>query len=83
MSYYINRNKHGQNIGHNSLAPQNIKVEGVTVTHDGTMSRKTFDIANERGLVSHSVGTVKHCTSPEAAQELADLLAANPNYPRH
>lgn len=82
---YVNYNRHGQNIGHNSIVPCNVAVDGHVVTYQGDMSQKTADLANEQNLISHTVageyGTL-HCVSPDAAQRVADLLAANPNYPR-
>lgn len=82
---YVNYNRHGQNIGHNSIAPHDITVTGPIVTFSGNMSRKTADMANKQNLVSHTVigdyGTL-YCTSAEAAQRMATLLAENPNYER-
>lgn len=82
---YVNYNRYGQNIGHNSIVPHGIAVNGSIVTYHGNMSRKTADLANEQNLISRTVtgeyGTL-HCVSPYAAQRVADLLAANQNYPR-
>lgn len=82
---YVNYNKHGQNVGHNSLVPSKVKVDGEKVTYAGDMSKKTSDIANAKNLISHTItgqyGTA-YCTSPEAAEELSKLLNENPNYQR-
>lgn len=82
--YYVNYNSLGQNIGHNSLIPHNIVINGSRVTWDGAMSKKTLDIANQKNLISHHVtgesGVV--CRTPVAAKRLAELLAENPNYAR-
>ena len=82
---YVNYNRHGQNIGHNSVAPHNVVINGHVVTFQGDMNQKTVDLANEQNLISHTVtgeyGTL-YCTSPEAAQQVADMLVSNPNYQR-
>lgn len=84
--YYVNYNKHGQNIGHNSLVPRNIQVDGSTVSFEGTMSEKTSDTIIAESLVSHHV-TGKtplklYCQDEDAARRVAKLLRENPNYSR-
>lgn len=85
MRTYVNYNRHGQNVGHNSIMPHDIAVNGSAVTYKGTLSKKAFDTMNDRNLVSHTTtgehGTL-YCTSESAAEEVADILRSNPNYSR-
>lgn len=83
---YVNYNRHGQNIGHNSDVPHEITINGNKVMYKGTISQKAFDMMNERNLVSHTVTgeyDTLYCTSADAAQQVAALLAQNPNYARN
>lgn len=81
---YVNYNRHGQNIGHNSIMPYNIQQDGCNVTFSGQMSQKTFDIINSKGLISHSVvgSDIRVCPSRNHAEQLVELLEENPNYKR-
>lgn len=82
METYVNYNRHGQNVGHNSIKPYNINVDGVEVSFDGQMSKKVFDTINQKNLVSHSIGTTLYANTEADAQEVATLLEQNPNYSR-
>ncbi len=82
METYVNYNKHGQNVGHNSVKPHNINVDGVEVSFDGQMSKKVFDTINQKNLVSHSIGTTLYANTEADAMEVATLLEQNPNYSR-
>lgn len=82
METYVNYNKHGQNVGHNSIKPHNIAVSGTMITFDGQMSKRTFDTINAKNLVSHSVDTTLYANSEDDAKEVANLLEQNPNYSR-
>lgn len=68
------------------ITPHNIQVNGAAVSFDGDMSKRTFDTINARNLVSHTVigetPYTLHCTSADAAAQVAALLAQNPNYSR-
>lgn len=82
-AYYVNYNRQGQNIGHNSIRPHNVTVEGAVVRYEGDPSRLAWETVND--LVSHTIvgqeGTL-YCVSEEAAEQVAQVLRENPNYKR-
>lgn len=84
--YYVNYNRFGQAIGGNSRKPVIKSINGSVIDYDGDIARKASDQMNAAGLVSYTVtgqyGTLV-CTSPEAAQLVADIIAENPNYGRN